>query len=91
MIQSRVVHPAIAFDLGTEELDAKLIVDDWDIDNTFYVLTTVFINSNAKVAAPLHGHCATGDVDQASGRVFAKQCALWATQYLDAFNIEVLH
>ena len=91
LIQSRVVHPAIAFDLSTEELDAELIIDERDVDDAFDVLTPVLVNSNAKVAAPLHGHSATGDVDQAPGRVFAKQCALWPTQYLDTFNIEVLH
>ena len=91
MIQCRVVHPAVALDLSTKQLDAELVFDKRDVHNAFDVFTTMLINRNAKVAAPLHGNRTTSDIDQAPGSVFAEQSALWPTQYLDTLNVKILH
>ena len=91
LIQRRVVHPAVALDLSTEQFDAELVFDERHVYNAFHVFTTMLINRNAKVATPLHGDGTTGDIDQTAGGVFTKQGALWSTQYFDTLNVKVLH
>ena len=86
-----VVDPAVILDLSAEQFHAQLVFDEWYVDDTFDVLTTVLIDRQTDVATPFHGDVTADDVDQAAGGVLAKQGALGATEDLDALDIEVLH
>ena len=45
LIQRRVVHPAVALDLSTEQLDAELVIDERHVHNAFDVFATMLINA----------------------------------------------
>ena len=91
LFQGGVVDKTIRFDLRTKQFDTQLVLNNRDVHDAFDILATVLIQCHDEVTAPFHGDVTADDVDQAPGRILAKQGSLRTTQHFDALHIEVLH
>ena len=90
-LQRGVVHPTVALNLCAEQLDAKGVLYERHIDHALDVLSAVLVERHAKVAAPIHRHIATDNIDDTARCVLSEQRALWAAQNLNALDVKVLH